>query len=131
MSDLGLYLQAAIVRPWAWGEWDCCRFAAEWCIALGRVDPMNFMRPWYTTEIGALRTIREGGGLIALWSHGMADIGAPEVDRPEAGDIGVVEALTESGAEQVCAIFTGERWAMLGIRGLVCGPAETMKAWRP
>jgi hypothetical protein len=131
MTDLGGFLQAAISRPWRWGEWDCCRFAAEWCIRRGRGDPMDFLRPLYTSEFSAMRTIREGGGLVALWSRGMADIGAPEVDVPELGDVGIVEAITENGAEQVCAIFTGERWAMLGIRGLVCAPAEPIKVWRP
>lgn len=131
MTDLGSYLQSAISRPWKWGRWDCCRFAAEWCIRRGRGDPMDFLRPLYTSEFQALRTIREGGGLVALWSRGMEDIGAPEADTPQLGDIGVVQSITESGTEEVCAIFTGKRWAMLGIHGLICAPAEPIKVWRP
>jgi hypothetical protein len=131
MTDLGSYLQSAISRPWSWGIWDCCRFAAEWCIRRGRDDPMGFLRPWYTTEIGALRTIREGGGLVLLWSRGMADIGALEVDIPELGDIGILPSITEAGVDEVCAIYTGQRWAMLGIHGLICAPAEPIKVWRP
>jgi hypothetical protein len=61
---------------------------------------MDFLRPLYTSEFQALRTIQEGGGLVALWSRGMADIGAPEVDEPRLGDVGIVEALTEVGVEQ-------------------------------
>lgn len=131
MTDLGSYLQAAISRPWKWGKWDCCRFAAEWCIRRGRGDPMSFLEPLYASEFQALRTIREGGGLVALWSRGMADIGAPEVETPKLGDVGVVRSITERGEEDVCAIYTGARWAMLGIHGLICAPADPIKVWRP
>lgn len=131
MTDLGAYLQTAISRPWNWGRHDCCRFAAEWCIRRGRGDPMDFLRPLYTSEFQALRTIREGGGLVALWSRGMEDIGAPVVERVEAGDVGIVESITERGAEQVCAINTGPRWAILGIHGMVFSPAQPVRAWRP
>jgi hypothetical protein len=131
MTDLGAYLQSAISRTWAWGRWDCCRFAAEWCIRRGRGDPMDFLRPLYTSEFAALRTIREGGGLVALWSRGMADIDAPEVENAALGDVGIVNEFTDHGDEQVCAIYTGKRWAMLGIHGLVCVPAEPIKVWRP
>lgn len=131
MTDLGAYLQAAVSRPWKWGRWDCCRFAAEWCIRRGRGDPMDFLKPLYTSEYQALRTIREGGGLVALWSRGMADIGAPVVDEPQAGDVGIVESVTEQGPAEVCAIFTGVRWAMLGIHGMIFAPADPIKVWRP
>lgn len=131
MTDLGAYLQTAISRPWKWGKWDCCRFAAEWCVRRGCGDPMSFLKPLYTSEFQALRIIREGGGLTALWSRGMADIGAQEVDEPALGDVGIVQSVTERGTEEVCAIFTGKRWAMLGIHGLICAPAEPIKVWRP
>ena len=131
MTDLGAYLQSAISRPWAWGRNDCCRFAAEWCIRRGRGDPMDFLKPLYTSEFQALRTIREGGGLVALWSRGMADIGAPVVDTSKLGDVGIVHSVTEQGNDEVCAIYTGKRWAMLGVHGLICAPADPIKVWRP
>lgn len=131
MTDLGAYLQSAVSRPWKWGKWDCCRFAAEWCIRRGRGDPMDFLKPLYASEFQAMRTIHEGGGIIALWSRGMADIGAPVVVQPEAGDVGIVESLTDRGIEQVGAIYVGQRWAMLGIHGMVFAPATPIKVWRP
>lgn len=92
---------------------------------------MDFLKPLYTSEFAALRTIRDGGGLVALWSRGMSDIGAPEVDAPQLGDVGILHSLTEAGIEEVCAIYTGKRWAMLGIHGLVCAPSDPIKVWRP
>lgn len=92
---------------------------------------MSFLKPLYSSEFQALRTIREGGGLVALWSRGMEDIGAPVVETPQLGDVGIIRAPTEQGDDEACAIFTGKRWAMLGIHGLVCSPADAIKVWRP
>jgi hypothetical protein len=91
---------------------------------------MAFIRGSYGTERGALRHIRVGGGLADLWSRGMLDAGIAETGYVQDGDVGIIVRPTECGTDEACAIRSGERWVSLGVRGLVAGPAETVRAWR-
>lgn len=128
---LGDYLQQALRTPWAWGSADCCTFVAGWVVACGHADPMDFLRPLYTTERAAMLTIGRGGGLVDLWTRGMIDAGVPECDEPLAGDVAVLVADTEDGLNQACGIWTGERWATRTQSGLQFGPADPLRIWRP
>jgi hypothetical protein len=128
---LGEYIRGAIARPWEWGEVDCCTFAADWAVLCGRADPMGFIRGCYHTELGALRKIKKGGGLVALWTRGMAEAGIPEADSPHAGDIGVIARATDCRTNEAAAIYAGERWVTLGARGIDSGPADVLALWRP
>lgn len=131
---LGEYLQWAIRQPWAWGldsaGLDCCTFANTWCQAQAWGSPMAAIGIQYDSELSALRRIREGGGLLALWSQGMAAIDARAVGDMRAGDIGVIRRPTPCGTDEAAAIWTGERWVSLGLRGLDFGPAEALAVWR-
>ncbi len=61
-------IKAASERPFSWGEFDCCLFAADCCIAICGVDPAAEYRGRYTTEIGAKRVLRNThGSLEAAW----------------------------------------------------------------
>jgi hypothetical protein len=90
---------------------------------------MAFIRGSYGTERGALRHIRVGGGLADLWSRGMLDAGVAEAGYVSVGDVGIIVRATECGSDEACGIWTGERWVSLGVRGLVAGPAETVRVW--
>jgi hypothetical protein len=132
MSDLGEYLKRATRTPWVWGQHDCCSFIADWSIECGHPDPMQFMRGRYRTERGALLAIRRNRGLVVLVEHGMKSAGIPKVtDDLRPGDVGVIEVETEDRTNRACAIWTGERWASLGLRGLICRPADALAVWRP
>jgi hypothetical protein len=131
---LGEYLQGAMRETWGWGGRpgiDCCKLGARWVVACGHPDPMAFLHPLYDSERSALLTIRRGGGLVPLWTHGMADAGVPEVDDPSAGVVGVLEVPTEDQIDQAVGIFTGERWAVRQQAGMHFGPAEPLRMWRP
>lgn len=127
---LGEYL-AAPRPPWDWVSLDCCRWIDGWVVARGRDSAIRALDLRYNTERSALRTIVRGGGLVALWTAGMARIGVLEVDIPAAGDVAVIERSTVCGLDQAMAIFTGERWASLGLRGIEVGPADALRVWRP
>lgn len=128
---LGEYLLFAAKRPWGWGTHDCCTFASQWAIIRGNPDPMAYLRGRYSTAGEAVRVLVKHGGLLAVTTRGMIEAGVPEADFPRAGDIGVVQRPTEEGLNQACGIYTGERWATLGLRGMDCGPAEILGLWRP
>lgn len=84
----------------------------------------------YDSERSAMRRIAEGGGLAALWTGAMALLGLPEVNEPQPGDVGVIACGTDTDSREVAAIYTGERWVALGLRGLDFSPAVCVKAWR-
>ena len=125
---LGEYLKAP--RPaWDFRSQDCCRWVARWIVSQGHADPMDFIGARYATRIGALRLIKRGGGLVALWSRGMAGAGMAETCEAKAGDVAVMSVPTEDGIGEACGIWTGDRWGMLHERGLVFGVGTPLKIW--
>lgn len=129
--NLGEYLQAAASRPWHWSRHDCCTYLAGWVVDRGHSDPMAFIRGKYRTGRGAMRRIKEGGGLLQLATYGMIDAGIPEADEPQTGDVGIIERPTEDGLNEACAIYSSGKWVSLGVRGLDAGPAVALAVWRP
>lgn len=125
---LGDYLKAP--RPaWDWQAQDCCRWVARWIVGQGYGNPMDHIGHSYTTKLGAIRVIRRGGGLVALWSKGMDAIGLTAVTDPTLGAVAVISVPTDDALDQACGIWTGQRWAMLHERGLVFGVGEPLKIW--
>lgn len=124
------YLIEAASQPHEWGVSDCCTFAADWVVECGYPDPMARWRGKYDTQQGAMSLIRDNGGLSMLWMLGMLDVGLPEPDAPRIGDVGVVEAMTVEGPQQVGAIFGGKRWSMLSPNGLFCASVPAVMIWR-
>jgi hypothetical protein len=98
--------------------------------ARGCGSPIAALGIRYDSETSALRRIAEAGGLLPLWTAGMALLLVHEVDDPTAGDIGIISRPTVCGGNEAAAIFTGERWASLGLRGLDVGPADALRVWR-
>lgn len=128
---VGEYVRAAGLKPWNWGEHDCCTFMAGWVMERGNSDPMSFIRGSYDSELSGLRRVREGGGLIPLWDRGMSEAGVDEAEEFEAGDVGIIQAPTEEGLNECAAIYSGERWLFLTLQGIMATPAVPLKAWRP
>lgn len=115
MSNLGAYLREQGGRSREAGQFDCCTFPADWCIASGLPDPMAHWRASYDTEDEALVFIREAGGLVKLFDCGMSSAGiSRRVGEPVAGDLGVIRI----GEHEAGAIFTGRRWAFVAKRGV-------------
>lgn len=125
---LGDYLKAP--RPaWDWSTHDCCRWVARWVVINGHPDPMDHIGYRYSTRTGALRVIRRGGGLVALWSKGMAGSGLAAVTAPHSGAVAVLAVPTDDDHGEACGIWTGERWCMLHERGLVFGVGAPVRIW--
>ena len=125
------YLQAGVRLRWEPGKHDCCVWPAGWALTWGRGDPMARWRGRYRSDAGAVRLVRQEGGMLALWRQGLADIGIPEVGELEPGDVGVVDALTEYGLQHVGAIWTGSKWAFAARDGLMFARADCLAAWGP
>ncbi|RYE99297.1 MAG: hypothetical protein EOO77_35750 [Oxalobacteraceae bacterium] len=85
-----------------YAEDDCCRWVARWIVSQGHADPMPYIGHSYSTRIGALRVIRRGGGLVALWSKGMAGARLETTDTPIAGTVAVLSIPTDDGLNEAC-----------------------------
>lgn len=126
------YLAEARSRPWQWGAWDCCAYPAEWVRRIAGADPMMRWRGTYSDEDGAIAHMNGAGGIVNLWTLGMIDILAPEVDEPQAGDVGVIRGLGVCGQEcHAGGIYTGKRWTFLTPNGVGQCHTEHLIAWRP
>lgn len=127
---LGDYLTGPLL-PFDFVRSDCCRWADGWVQARGHRSPIKALGLHWTTEKGALRVIKRGGGLVDLWTRGMTAVGVPEAAEPQPGDVAVIERPTLDRLNQALAIYTGSRWASLCLAGMEYGPATPLKVWRP
>lgn len=125
------HLDAALGQPFDYQHLDCCRWIDAWVTARGYESPMQAIGILYDSERSALRRIREGGGLVALWSRGMEAVGVPVADEPRPGDVGIIQTETDDGTGEACAIRLGARWVSLEAKGLHIAPAPHLIVWRP
>jgi len=126
--NLGDYIRAAAERPTT-GIVPCALFAADWVVLCGHDDPFAFMRG--DNEREAMRKLVAARGVLGLAERGMEGLALPRVDEPQLGDVGVIEAPTDDGVHQACAIYGDGRWVTLGLRGIEAGPAQPLAIWRP
>lgn len=122
-------LTAAIEHTpaFAWGEADCCTFAARIVLAMTGHDLLATFRGRYHTCRGALRFVQEGGGLVKLISDRLGDP-LPSVSLAQRGDIVLA---TTVGGEQTVGICAGARIAAQGLQGVVFLPLSAgSTAWR-
>lgn len=116
-EGLNAYLRAARDRPFVWGTFDCCTFAADWVISQTCIDPMDDLRGGYDCEETAQKLIRKGGGLTALIEARMC-----RSDDP------IIGVLTAPGQEPAASIKVGGRWAILTPEGLGIVNAQAIGA---
>ncbi len=127
--DLGEYLKAP--RPaWDWRVHDCSRWLDRWLVLRGHRSAMEATDISYDSERSAMRTIIRGGGLLPLWTRGMAAIGVEAVEAAQLGDVAILATETDDGHNRTTGIWTGQRWASVHRHGLACGPGDPLVIWR-
>lgn len=84
----------------------------------------------YESEREAKVTIGRGGGLLTLWSQGLAAIGLVQIDAPQPGDVAILSIPTDDGTDETCGIWTGERWASVHRHGTMFGVGTPLGIWR-
>lgn len=108
----------------------CLIWPADWVRMRRGVDPAARHRGRCKTVLGVKRLLKREGGLLAVASAGAACAGLRPTTDPKAGDVGIVQALTEWGVHPCGAIRTASRWALLSAnRGLISGPFHVLAAW--
>ena len=130
MTKLGEFLRDGAARPREPGVWDCCGLPAAWAMACGHPDPMAAWRGVYDTD-EAGEAYAKKYGLVALMGEGLIAAGLTVREgEPQPGDIAVLSFL----GQEAGGIFTGDKWALVGDRGLVFSrftPAHILQVWEP
>lgn len=123
---LHAFLADALACPFAWAEHDCCHFAAQDVQALTGQDLLAPWRGRYRTRAGALRLLRQLGGLRAAVA---SVLGAPDASVAQAwrGDLVLV---SQAPGHELLAVWEGPWWCAPGPGGLVQRQGGVVAVWR-
>jgi hypothetical protein len=121
---LAQFMEQRASKPFAWGENDCCLFAADAVQAMTGTDYAKTLRG-YSTQREALRLVQKMGG---LWAIATGALGEPV--SPLLAGVGDVVLLDNEGRE-LLAVCNGTTAVAPGADGAVSIGMETAKAaWR-
>lgn len=132
--SLADFVDQARVRPFLWGEFDCCSMPCEAALNIVGVDPWSKFRGRYKTERGAARVIRRAGGFVRLIEKIMSGYLEVPVSFARRGDILLVidAEIVEPGFDAMLALCLGHQMAFVsrdrGFRLLPFNRAA--RAWR-
>lgn len=127
---LAPFIREAAAAPFAFGDWDCSMFLANWIRAVTGFDPAAELRGRYRTRLGWLRLVTREGGLEALVGRLVVAAGMTPIAIGEAclGDVALAE-LPPVERGRVGAILAGDRWIMKLAGGLTAGRPRIVRAW--
>lgn len=117
-------IRAAEMRPFSWGEHDCCLFAAGCVEAINGKDYAAEFRGTYSNETGAKKAIlRKGGTLEKVLARFLSEVNAEFIQR---GDIAVIE---NAGRKCAGVFYGGVVWVP-GDEGLIGLKTKLLSVWR-
>jgi len=120
-ARLEAWLAAHATRPFDWGQWNCCHFAADWVREACGADLLGRLREQCSGLLSAQRILRRKGGVAGVFARACVRHGFPQVHRYYAGR---GDLVLFKDAEGVCAvgICTGESFAAVGPGGIEYRP---------
>ncbi len=116
------------LKPFVWGENDCCLFAMD-CV--GAITGIDLAKPYrgYKTQIQALRMLNKNGGVAGIADSVAAQYNIPEVPplTAQRGDV----CLFDIGRGDTLGIVAGEYIFAPGAEGLIGFPIlQAVRTWR-
>ncbi len=134
--SLFTYLEAAETRPFLWGSFDCCLFAAGAVQAVTGVDVMAQFPQKYSTEEEARIHLEAFGGVGGLFDAALIPLGAKRIGTLYAkrGDLLTLQLPGEAGLEEMGAVCVGRDVMFLTDQGfrtlaLTAAPKLAARAW--
>lgn len=123
---LAALIATRLQAPFAWGENDCCLFAADAVLAVTGHDPAADLRGTYATAEQAAQVLRRVGGVAGVAISRAGPVVPVALAQP--GDIGL---LTQGVDHPALAVYGGTVWHAPGAAGLQSHlPAAVSRAWR-
>lgn len=89
-DPLSVFIREAAIRPFSFGDWDCLQWLARWIEIRRGIDPGASWRSEYADMRGALRLVREAGGMAGHVDRCLRPFGIRRTDSPKRGDIAIV-----------------------------------------
>lgn len=119
------FIDARREMPFAWGDNDCCTFAADAVREMTGVDPMAELRGRYDSARSAARRVEEAGGIASWLDARLPALASPLLAR--RGDLVMFEA--QDGP--ALGVVVGAQAAAAGPEGVTWVPvAQWRRAWR-
>jgi len=124
---LAALFAASAARPFEWGRFDCCLFAADAVQAVTGHDPAADLRGRYRSKLGAARVLGRFGGVAGVAAARAGLEVPPAMAQP--GDVGLSH---HQPGQPALAVWGGSAWHAVGAgAGLVVVPASAVvRAWR-
>ena len=135
-DPLTQFLNRAAETPFAWGQFDCLLWLADWIAERGGVDPALGLRGCYSTMLGAARIVADAGGMVALVEGRVELAGVSRAACGARGDIAVIDIAGDGGEQfgnQAGAILLGGTAVFLSQAGLLIlqrSEINLVAAWR-
>lgn len=123
---LAEFIQGAEKRPFLWGEFDCCLFAADWVLACTGVDVAIELRGKYKSGTGAARVIKKYGGIERMVDDLLAPYGVikPPITKARRGDV----CLLDTPLGDALGVCCGERIACATFNGVAMASLRSARA---
>lgn len=81
------YLHETAWSTFDWPEWNCCFWSAGWVHKVTGQDPAQPYRGQFSTALGAMRVVKEYGGMISLANTMLARVKWIRVEEPAFGSV--------------------------------------------
>lgn len=115
------FIESRRHQKFKWGTQDCSMFACDSVLAITGTDIAIEQRGTYYTASGALRIIKDAGGL-----RNLVKLPEKHPGLAQRGDL----VLVDQDGRELLGICLGDTYASAGADGLVFRPmAEAIIAW--
>ena len=127
-ASLNSILEAASLRPYVIGEWDCFKMACDVIAAItGRPNPWPEWKGRYHDERSAVDLLHQRGGFMRAFSDGFGS----EPVSPRLAQRGDICAYRDEERIFHLGVCVGDKVALLSENGLVfVAIAQCKAAWR-
>ena len=128
------FLRERASTPFCWGKNDCAMFAADAIRAITGIDIASDFRGKYTTELGAMKTIKQvcgGSSVVDAAIYCATKHGLMENKHPLMAKVGDLVIVSNGGTMIAGVVHTnGREVVSVGESGLVLLPiTQVTRSW--
>lgn len=131
-TKLAEFIEQRRKKPFVWGKYDCCLFAADSTLLLTGIDMASDLRGQYSGWHSATRLVHSLGGIERIVEDRCAEHGFDELTNrfsAQRGDIVICEFDDASGPS--VGVCVGKQCAFTYNDGLIFYPlALVQRSWR-
>lgn len=111
-------------QAFVWGQTDCIAAVCTHIFKKTGIDPAAPWRGTYSDEVGAQALYLPFGGVLGLFTYGMALAGFQRAE-PQSG----FPVVCDFGGVEVAGVYMGPRCAFMAPKGCIETRAKILGAW--